>query len=115
MVVCENRDSGNFGVFLPRLHHESEMQQSLDRVITNIRFCFQFPNELTVSVLERHHCFGALCVFAILVNVGVNTLSGACIITYTRVLADRFQKRTVEITAATPRLENIHNKGSNNY
>ena len=113
------------------------MQQSLDRVITNIRFCFQFPNELTakfgssdneyirfcfqfpneltVSVLERHHCFGALCVFAILVNVGVNTLSGACIITYTRVLADRFQKRTVEITAATPRLENIHNKGSNNY
>ena len=78
-----------------------------------IRFCFQFSNELTVSVLERHHCFGALCVFAILVNVGVNTMSGACIITYTRVLAGRFQKRRVEVAAATPRLERIHNKGSN--
>ena len=42
-------------------------------------------------------------------------MSGACIITYTRVLelAGRFQKHRVEITAATPRLERIHNKGSN--
>ena len=63
-----------------------------------------FWKDTTVSVLY---------VCAILDNVEVNTMLGACIITYTSVLDGRLQKRRVETAAATPWLERIHNKGSN--